>query len=579
MRILLIVPLLGTLVVAAGQAGQAPGSPAQATPCVSLPQLPAGSFPNATTRLDSAVVNPAREAQGTTPAYPEHCEVIGRIDERTGVDGQRYAMRFHMRLPATWNGGFFFEGGGGSNGNLGTAFGNLQGQQRTTALALGYAVVSQDAGHDNATNNNPERNGTLSFGFDPQARRDQGYRSYDQVTQAGKALVRAHYGRAPARSYFVGCSEGGRQGMMLAQRFPEHFDGILACAPGFKLPKAAVIGHSWDVQSLAEVSKVTGIYDRQGQPLLNKTFTDEDLDLASQAIVSACDALDGLADGVIDNFSGCSTAMVMEKVTAVTCKGPKRATCLLPSQATALQKLYTGARDANGNVLYADWAWDRGVGGKIGDAYYQGWRAWKMGAYDAPNNSAIIATLGSASVSALFTTPPTPVAMNGPGPLAFLMNIRLPQDAGKVMETSGPFAESSWDFMMASSTDLTKFKARNGKLVMVHGVSDPVFSINDTISWWNELNRETKGSAAEVARLFAVPGMNHCAGGPATDRFDAFGALVGWVEQGSAPQRIVATAGPNTPWPNRSRPLCVYPAQARYNGTGSVEDAANFTCR
>jgi poly(3-hydroxybutyrate) depolymerase len=566
------LPLLGALVVASPQ-------DSQPSPCAALTQLDPSRLPNPTTRLDSAVVNAARDAQGNTPAYPEHCEVVGRINERTGVNGQRYAIRFHLRLPAAWNGGFYFEGGGGSNGNLGTAFGNLQGQQRTTAMALGYAVVSQNAGHDNATNNDPERNGTLTFGFDPQARRDHGYNSYDQVTQAGKALVRAFYGRPAARSYFVGCSEGGREAMVMAQRFPDYFDGILACAPGFKLPKAAVIGHSWDVQSLAEVSKATGIYDRQGQPLLNKTFTDEDLDLASQAILAACDALDGLGDGIIDNFSGCSTTLVTEKLSAVACKGPKRVTCLMPSQVTALQKLYTGARDANGEVLYSDWAWDRGLGGRIGDAYNQGWRAWKLGAYDASNNSAIIATLGSASASALFTTPPTPVAMNGPGPLAFLMGITLPQDASKVMATSGEFAESPWDFMMASSTDLTKFRARNGKLVLVHGVSDPVFSVNDTVRWWNDVNRESKGAAPDVARLFAVPGMNHCAGGPSTDQYNAFGALVGWVEKGAAPDRIVATAGPNTPWPGRTRPLCAYPTQARYTGSGSIEDAANFVCR
>ena len=116
-------------------------------------------------------------------------------------------------------------------------------------------------------------------------------------------------------------------------------------------------------------------------------------------------------------------------------------------------------------------------------------------------------------------------------------------------------------------------------MVIVHGVSDPVFSINDTIHWWNAVNKVNGGTASDFVRLFAVPGMNHCAGGTATDQFDAFTALVNWVEKNTAPAKIVATAGPATPWPGRTRPLCVYPQQARYNGSGSIEEAGSFSCR
>jgi len=537
--------------------------------CAALTSVDAKLLPNPSTTIDSA----------TTNAQPGHCEVLGKINERTGINSQHYAIRFHLRLPAAWNGGFFFEGGGGSNGNLGNALGNLQGQQPSNALSLGYAVVSQDSGHDNATNNDPERNGNATFGFDPQARRDLGYNSYDQVTQAAKALIRVYYGRPASRSYFVGCSEGGREAMMMSQRFPDYFDGILACAPGFKLPKAALFGHAWDARSLGEAAKAAGVYDRFGQPFLNKTFTDEDLDLASQAVLAACDALDGLADGVVDNFPACTAAVVAPQLAAITCKGAKRTTCLTAAQVAAIRKLYGGAKSSQGEALYADWAWDRGLGGKAGDSYYQGWRVWKMGPFDAAGNSAIIAALGSSSVSAVFTTPPTPVPMNGAGPLAFLNSIDLDRDAAKLYATSGEFTESAWDFMLASSTDLSKFKARHGKLVIVHGVSDPVFSINDTISWWNDVNRLNNGNAAEFVRMFAVPGMNHCSGGPATDRYDAFAALVAWTEKNTAPVKIVATAGAASPWPGRTRPLCAYPQQARYTGSGSIEDAANFACQ
>jgi poly(3-hydroxybutyrate) depolymerase len=548
-----------------------------ASKCAGLNSLT--GLPNPTTLVTSNVLNGAKAAQGNTPALPEHCEVQGRMNERIGVNSQHYAIRFHLRLPTDWNGRFFFEGGGGSNGNLGNALGNLQGQQRTNALALGFAVVSTDSGHDNAVNNDPNRNGTVTFGFDPQARRDFGYNSYDQVTQAAKAIIRAYYGRAPERSYFVGCSEGGREAMMMSQRFPAYFDGILACSPGFKLAKAALFGHAADVQALAEVAKTSGMFDRFGQPLLNKTFTDEDLDLAVQAITAACDALDGLQDGIIDNFPACAASIVAPKLAAITCKGAKRNTCLSAAQVAALQRIFAGAHGAQGETLYADWAWDRGIGGKTGETYNQGWRSWKLGAFDAANNSSIIATLGSASASALFVTPPVAVPATGAGPLAYLLGVDFERDAAKLYAKSGEFTDAVWDFMLASSTDIAAFKNRGGKLLIVHGVSDPVFSINDTISWWNDVNRANNGAASDFTRLFAVPGMNHCGGGPATDQFDAFTALQNWVEKSAAPDRIVATAGPNSPWPGRTRPLCAYPKQARYKGSGSVEDAGNFVCQ
>jgi hypothetical protein len=440
-------------------------------------------------------------------------------------------------------------------------------------------VVSQDSGHDNRENNDPARNGAQTFGFDPQARLDFGYNSYDQVAQVAKALVQAYYGRAPQRSYFVGCSEGGREGMMMSQRFPTYFDGILACSPGFKLPKAAVFGEVAATQVYGALAKSMGIYDRFGQPLLNKTFTDEDLDLVVNAILETCDGLDGLQDGILDNFPACTSALMAPKLAALTCKGAKRNTCLSAGQVTALEKVLDGPRDPKGELLYADWAWDRGIAGKIGDTYNQGWRSWKIGAYDAPQNSSISSTLGAGAVSAIFTTPPTVVPASNGAPLGFLLAFDLERDGPKVYAESSVYTKSAWDFMMASSTDLAAFNNHGGKLVIVHGVSDPIFSIKDTINWWNEVNQVNSGKAADFVRLFAVPGMNHCAGGPSTDQFDAFTALVNWVEKGTAPEKIIATAGRNTPWPGRTRPLCPYPQQARYRGTGSIEEAASFTCR
>ena len=163
--------------------------------------------------------------------------------------------------------------------------------------------------------------------------------------------------------------------------------------------------------------------------------------------------------------------------------------------------------------------------------------------------------------------------------MAFLLGIDFDRDAARLYAESGVYTKSAWDFMMASSTDLSAFRNQGGKLVIVHGVSDPIFSIRDTIDWWQEVNQASGGSAAEFVRLFGVPGMNHCGGGPATDQFDAFTALVNWVEKKTAPEQVTATAGRNTPWPGRTRPLCVYPKQARYRGAGSIEEAASFTCQ
>lgn len=545
--------------------------------CASLTSIDTSSLSNKTTSVVSAVARPASAAvtnpggRGGVPALPAHCEIKGKMNDRTGANGQHYAINFHMRLPDTWNGKFFFEGGGGSNGNLGDAYGNLQGQQTTNALTLGYAVVSQDSGHDNTTNNDPKRNGTETFGFDEQARLDFGYNSYDQVTQTAKAVIKAYYGKAPERSYYVGCSEGGREAMMMSQRFPEYFDGILACSPGFRLPKAAV-AEAWDTQALSAVPKTAALNDPTGEPFINKAFTDDDLGLVSKAALKACDKLDGLEDGLIANFEACKTASVKKELAKIACSYEKQATCLTAVQIGAIEKLFDGAKNSKGQSLYSDWRWDAGVGNP-------GWRVWKLGMFNAPANSSINATLGSGAISAIFTTPPVQQPSSGAAPVEYLLKFNFDTDAPKIFAEAPDFPRSSWDFMKADSTDLSAFQKHGGKLVITHGVSDPVFSVNDTISWLEEVNKKYKGKSSDFVRFFAVPGMNHCGGGPATDRYDAFNALVNWVEKGTAPDAIVATAGPASPWPNRTRPLCVYPAYPHYKGSGSIEDAANFACK
>lgn len=398
------------------------------------------------------------------------------------------------------------------------------------------------------------------------------------MARLSKRLIEAYYGRLPERSYYVGCSEGGREGMMVAQRFPQLFDGILACAPGLHLPQAALAAVS-DAQAFAAVAREAKLTDANGRPHLNRTFTDEDLLLVNDAILAACDRLDGLADGIVDGFTACTTSLVAPKLDTVTCMGLKTTSCLSVAQVNAVKKVHEAAMTADGRRIYSSRAWDAGVGGKVGTMYNQGWRIWKIGAFDSQMNTALNVTLAPLSLAAIFMTPPIPLATTGGNQVAFGLSLDLRRALDALAASSPLFADSSLSFMKADETNLSEFRAHGGKLIVVHGVSDPAFSIVDIIDWWNQVNAFTTGRAAEFVRLFAVPGMNHCVGGPATDQFNAFAALVDWVEKGLAPQRIIATARASTPWPGRTRPLCPYPTQARYVGAGSIEDASNFVCK
>ncbi len=279
---------------------------------------------------------------------------------------------------------------------------------------------------------------------------------------------------------------------------------------------------------------------------------------------------------MVQDFPACTTAVVHPKLEAITCRGAKNDACLSRSQVTALETVFAGARTSRGEPVYSAWAWDAGIGGRLGAVYAQGW-PWKLGAYGATANSAINLTLGAAALSGIFVTPPVPTPSTG-GPAAYALGIEIDGAFRALSATSGAYRTASLDFMKADSTDLSVFSKRGGKLLIAHGVSDPIFSILDTINWWKDVDRANAGRADRFVRLFAVPGMNHCAGGPSTDQFDAFDALVGWVEKGSAPDRIVATARSATPWPGaRGRSARIEASPCSSNG--SIEDADSFACR
>jgi feruloyl esterase len=495
---------------------------------------------------------------------------MGIAQERVAADGQHYAIRFHVRMPIDWNGRFFFQGGGGSNGELGDAMGIYSAAARP-ALAQGFAVVSQDSGHDNRLNNDPARGGVLVFGFDEKARANYGHASLPLVADAAKAIIKQFYGLPIRYSYFVGCSKGGEEGMALAQKYPDEFDGISASAPGMSLPRAAV-EEAWDTQALAAV------LDAPGKPSSDRPFTqlasafsDADLALVRDAVLNACDADDGVKDGIVGDFAQCTGAKVQPALNARRCSADKTASCLSGAQITALTRLMQGAQDSKGNALYAAWAWDAGIGSP-------GWRVWKLGNTDG-RPPALNVILGGASLASDFTTPPTPVSADPQKLFQFLLGFDFDRDTPGIYATNAQFPHSAWEDISARSADLSAFRAHHGKLMVPHGVSDPVFSINDTLAWWHEVDKRSGGRADTFVRVFPVPGMNHCGGGAATDRYDVLASLTQWVEKDKAPESIPASTGPGSAWPNRTRPICAYPAVARYKGSGDIESAASFACR
>jgi len=544
--------------------------------------LARAAFPDQTTVVVSVTplaAGPIGAASpfGPAPTAPAHCHLIGKMQERKGAYGQTYAVRFQVRLPANWNGRLFYEGGGGTDGSLGAGVGSLMGGEPGSALERGYAVVTSDAGHDNATNKDPERQGVVTFGWDPEARRNYGGAVIGPVVRAAKAAVKAYYGKPPALTYFAGGSKGGQEAMMAAQRFPDDFDAVLVGFPGFRLAYAGGVGQMWDAQAFGEAAKAMGLLTPEGLPLAGKAFTDADLLLVSGAVLKACDELDGLKDGMVENYTGCTAAKVAPALAEITCAGPKTPDCLLPVQVSAMRKVMDGAKGKDGRSLYSDWPWDPGIAARAGQGVSQGWRQWKMGVYAAPTNSGLAVALGGGAASAVFTSPPTQVADNPAALARYAFGVDVEQNWAKAQAKWGSFNESAVDFMNADATDLSRFTKRGGKILIYHGAADPVFSLNDTIRWVQAVDRLERGKADRFLRLYAVPGMNHGGGGPSTDQFAAFDALVAWREQGVAPGPLVATARPGSPWPGRTRLLCPYPQQARYVA-GDSEKSQSFHC-
>lgn len=500
-----------------------------------------------------------QRGQKTAP-LPAHCEINGYYGEHPGTIGGPYRTGFRMRLPQDWNKRFFFEGGGGSNGVVRDATG-FNGSGNPTALERGYAVIAQDSGHDNDRNNVADHGGQLVFGFDPQARANYGHASLKPTYDLGRDFIRLAYRVDPETNIFWGCSKGGQEGMAFAQRYPEAFDGIVAMAPGMSLPRAA-LAEAWDTQAFARIITARG--ETPSMEGLKSLFSPRQFSLVSQAALAACDTLDGAQDGLIGAVGQCTTARVEPELRKRQCSAAGGGDCLSGAQIGALVTVMDGAHDSTGAQLYAPFAWDSGIGAP-------GWAAWKVGGQGGPPSLNVL--LGGGSLAAVFTTPPTALPTDPAGLLAWQLAFDFDRDARRIYAVAPPYKTSAWQDVGMRSNDLSAFRAHGGKLIVPHGVSDPVFSVLDTIGWWKEVDRRMRGHAADFVRVFPVPGMNHCGGGPATDRFDSLSALEAWVTHGKAPAEIPATAGPDTPWPGRKTPLCPYPEIAMRDESGS------YTCR
>lgn len=527
---------------------------------------------------------------------PEHCNLLGTINERRGADSspgkeQNYAIKWQVRLPTAWNGRFYMPGGGGLDGSIPNTTGHL---------ADGYATAANDSGHDNDVNTDDMAASAGAFGTDFQARTDFAYRAIELTTKLAKGFIATYQDKATEYSYFEGCSMGGREALMVTQRLPEQFDGVVSGDPALRF--ASVTAKSVYVsQIFGDLAKNMGVYSMNGVPLANNTYTNQDLQLVSKAVLNACDALDGLVDGMVNQPLLCTTPVVTPHLDAVQCTAGKTAACLTTDQISTIKKFYAGPVTPTGARPYTGWMWDPGIAGctsatdcnsPASTNIAGGWRTWNLGNFQTNLATAVntanayTAARGGAAATVVVPTPPVM-----PSPVAnealtnYLMNLDLDLYVASMHRTTPAFPVSGYDLYETASTDLSKFRSRGGKLVIYQPQTGGPFSPLAMVDYYQSLNAVNGGSSFDFsktqafARLFMMPGAQHCGGGPSTSNIDAFASVVKWVEQGSAPDRIVGTAPNNTPWPGRTRPLCPFPKTAQYIGTGSIEQEANFVCR
>ena len=462
---------------------------------------------------------------------PKFCRVAGVI--KPSADSN---IQFEVWMPvAEWNGKFQGVGNGGFAGSIGFS-------SMALAIRHGYATAGTDTGHAGGATD-----ATWALGH-PEKVVDFGYRAIHETTGKAKAIIGAFYGQGPRRSYFSSCSNGGRQALMEAQRFPADYDGIIAGAPAnfwTHLLTAAL----WDVQ--ATMQDPASYIPANKMPALES------------ATLAACDARDGVKDGVIDDPPGCRF-----DPSDLLCKGPESNACLTAPQVAALKKIYSGPQGSKGGQVFPGYS----VGGEAGGG---GWPAWITGA--GP---------GKALMYAFGTQFFTNMVYNNAA--WDWRTFAVDRDMQAADEKLAPV-------MNATDADLKNFSARGGKLILYHGWSDAAIPPVNAVRYYESVvSKMGAKNTQPFVRLYMVPGMQHCGGGPGPTSFgqagvplgdaqhDIAAALERWVEQGIAPDSIVATKYKTGTDPAsgvaRTRPLCSYPEVAHWKGSGSTDDAANFEC-
>lgn len=503
--------------------------------------------------VTSATLEPASDAKPsayvTIPNRPKpaHCLVNGVLNKRTGIDGKPYGIGFELRMPVDWNGRFLFQGGGGMDGRIMPADGALFGQSWPTGLMKGYAVVSTDSGHQQEVGS---ANGAYLFGADPQARDEYGFQQIPLVHDAAVRLISLAYGQPPARNYFLGQSNGGRQGLNAAQRYPTLFDGIAVSMPANRSIDAALL-------SVYRAKLAARIAPRaaDGSLDIDHPLDEEKTRLISHRILEACDALDGAEDGMVFESLSCR----VDPMKWVCARGTSTS-CLSRDEAIYVRDFLAGPKLRNGEQVYTRTAVDPVV----------------VASMVKPDEWISFFPILGGFLSHVATTPPTITT----DLQSYILNASLDSEYAKTRATSQLFRRSGVELMNANSSDLDAFMRHGGKLILTSGAADQGVSVVGLAEYMDSvLARYGKSSADGFVRFYIIPGFGHAIPyKQSTPDVDILQAVVDWVEHGKVPERLMAAALPDSEWPGRTRPLCTYPEVAIYNGQGSMENGMNFRC-
>jgi len=476
------------------------------------------------------------------PAAPEYCKVIGAI---APVDPKAPPIRFQVNLPTQWNGSSVQFGGGGFNGALITGLGlpPLAPADRPSPLARGFVTYGTDSGHQNA----PDV-ALQAFALNDEALVNFSYASYKKVRDIAVELMQRRYGRGPAKLYFTGFSEGGREGLTMAQRFPDSFDGIFSGVPVINWVGLQTSG------TRAGVAQFGGGW-----------LGPDKVKLVHDAVVAACDKLDGLADGIVSNYEGCKRAF---DLASIACKSGAETRCLSQAQINAVKALHTPIEFnftlANGVRSYPGW----GLGGEAtsGTGPVGGWVSWQTGAAPPtlpPSQTSSRAWLyGSGAIQYFIARDPNY------DPTKFDPN----EFTDRMREVSG--------LMDSTNPDLSTFSARGGKLIIYENMADYAQSPYAGIEYYKSvITRMGQANADQFLRSYVIPGADHMGyGAPAS--VDALTVLADWVEKGTAPGDLVVIEQETKPpfTTLAARPMCRYPAYPHYTG-GDASRADSFMCK